>query len=154
MQGYTKPSNLSETDITTSLKTITCKLTSKYENVILKEDFNTTTSNPLLSQFLDTSALSPLNIDPNCFQNSKNWIFIDLLLTNFKSTFMKRNVFPTGICDHHKMISTIMKLPFTKERPKAKYYQDYRQLDSTFCSFKENEDCKELKEFKRFHNFF
>ena len=103
---------------------------------------------------MDTSALLPLNFDPNCFKNSKYSSFIDLLLTNFKSTFMKRNVFPTGISDHHKMISTIMKLPFTKESPKAKHYRDYRQLDSTFCSFKENEDCKELKEFNRFHKVF
>ena len=29
------------------------------------------TSNPNLSQFLDTSALAPLNTDTNCFKNSK-----------------------------------------------------------------------------------
>ena len=50
-----------------------------------------------------------------------------------------------------------MKLYFTRESPKTKYYQDYhkfdidyfsselcRQLDSTFCSFKENECCDKL----------
>ena len=70
---------------------------------------------------------------------------------------MKRNVFETGISHHHKMFSTIIKLNFTKESPKIKYYRDYRKfdidyfsselsrkLDSTFSSFKENEDCEEL----------
>ena len=63
-----------------------------------------TTSNPILSQCLDTFALSPLNIDSTCFKNLKNPSCIVLLLTNFKHSFMKTNVFETGISDHHKMI--------------------------------------------------
>ena len=65
------------------------------------------------------------------------------------------------------MISTIMKLHFKRESPKTKYYRDYRkfdidyfsselscQLDSTFSSFKGNEDCEELNEINRFHRVF
>ena len=60
-----------------------------------------------------------------------------------------------------------MKLHFARESPKTKYYRDYRkfdidhfrselspQLDSTFSSFKENEDCEGLNEFSRFHRVF
>ena len=60
-----------------------------------------------------------------------------------------------------------MKLHLARESPKTKYYRDYRkfdidyfgselshQLDSTFSSFKENEECKELNEFSRFHRVF
>ena len=83
-----------------------------------------TTSNPIQSQFLDTLALSSLNMDPTCFKNSKIPNCIDLFLTNFKPSFMKTNIFETGISDHHKMISTIMKLHLTRESPKTKYYQD------------------------------
>ena len=52
-----------------------------------------------------------------------------------------------------------MRLHFTRENPKTKYYRDYRkfdidqfnselcrQLDSTFCSINENEDCEVLYE--------
>ena len=80
---------------------------------------------------------------------------------------MKTNVFETETSDHHKMISTIMKLDLTRESRKTKYYRDYRkfdidyfgselslQLDSTFSSFKENEDREELNEFSRFHRVF
>ena len=42
---------------------------------------------------------------------------------------MKTNVFETGISDHQKMFSTIMKLNFTRESPKIKYYRDYRKFD-------------------------
>ena len=164
--GIYKPPNHSETDLTTNLETIISKLPNKYEKLILI-DFNMTTSNLFLSQILDTFALSPLNIDPTCFKNSKNQSCIDLLLTNFKPSFMKTSAFETGISDHHKMISTIMKLHFTRESPKTKYYREYRkfdidyfsselsrQLDSTFSSFKENEDCDEFNEFNRFHRVF
>ena len=98
-------------------------------------------------------AISTLNIDRTCFRNSKSLSCIDLLLTNFKPSFMKTNDFETGISDNHKMISIIMKLHVARESPKTKYYRDYRkfdidylrselsrQLDSTFSSFKENED--------------
>ena len=92
---------------------------------------------------------------------------MDLLVTNFKPSFMNTNVFETGISDHHKIISTIMKLHFTRESPKAKYYRDYRkfdidcfsselsrQLNSVFRSIKENVDYEELNDFSRFHRVF
>ena len=81
-----------------------------------------TASNPILSQFLATFALSPLNTDPTCFKSSKNPCCISLLLRNFKPSFMKINVFKTGISNGHKMISTIMKLRFTTESLKTKLY--------------------------------
>ena len=143
------------------------KLSNKYEKLILTGDFKMTTSNPILSQFLDTFALSSLNVDPACFKNSKNPSCIDLLLTNFKPSFMKTNFFETGISDHHKVISTIMKLHFTRKSPKTKYYRDCRkfdidyfsselsrQLSSVFCSIKENVDYEELNDFSRFHRVF
>ena len=47
---------------------------------------------------------------------------------------METNVFESGISDHHKMISTIMKLYFAKENPKTKYYRDYLKTDSDYFS--------------------
>ena len=47
----------------------------------------------------------------------------------FQTCFMKTNVFKTGVSDHHKMISTIMKLHFARESPKTKYYRDYLKSD-------------------------
>ena len=78
---------------------------------------------------------------------------------------MKANAFETGISDHHKMISNIMKHHFTRESPlKTSYYRDFRkfdidyvsselsrQLHSTFCSVKENESCKELYELLKYN---
>ena len=121
-----KQLSLSETEFTTNLETIISKLSNNYEKLILMGDFNMTTSNPILSQFLDTFALSPLNNDPTCFKNSKNPSCIDLLLTNFKPCFMRTNFFETGISDHHKMIFTIMKFDtdyFSSIRFSLLFYQ-------------------------------
>ena len=46
-----KPPNLTETDFTASFKTFVSKLSSKYEKLILIEDFNMTTSNEALQRF-------------------------------------------------------------------------------------------------------
>ena len=91
--------------------------------LILMENFNMTTSNSISSQFLDTFVLSPVNVNSTCFKNSKNPSCIDLLPTNFKPSVMKTNFFETGISDHHKMISNIMKHHFTRESPKTSYYR-------------------------------
>ena len=132
--GIYKPPNLSETNFTISFETIVSKLSNSYEKLILMGDLNMTTSNPILSKFLDRFALSSLNIDPTCFKNSKNPSCIDLFLTYFKPSFMKTNVFETVISDHHKMITTIMKLHFTTESSKTKYYRDYRKFDIDYFS--------------------
>ena len=89
-----------------------------------------TTSNPVLSQFSDTFTVSPLNVNPNYFKNPN----INFLLSNFKPSLMKINVFETGISDHHKMISTIIKLHFTRESPKKKYYRDQKFITGYFSS--------------------
>ena len=70
--GIYKPLNISENNFTASLETITSKLSNKYEKLILMRDFKITTSNPILCQFLDTFALSPLNFDPTYFKNPKS----------------------------------------------------------------------------------
>ena len=48
---------------------------------------------------------------------------------------MKTNVFETGISDHHKMISTTMKLYFTRESLKTKYYRDYRKFEIDYIIY-------------------
>ena len=51
--GIYKPPYLSKTDFTTNLEIIISKLSNKYEKLIHMGDFNMTTSNPILNQFLD-----------------------------------------------------------------------------------------------------
>ena len=97
-------------------------------------DFNMTTSNRILSQLLDKFALPPLNIGSTCFKNSKTLSYIYLLLTNFKPSFMKTNIFETVVSDLHKMMCAIMKSHFIRESSETKYYQDCRKFDVDYFS--------------------
>ena len=52
---------------------------------------------------------------------------IDLLITNSKFLFLKRNFFATGLSDHHYMIYTILKTKFEKFEPKKLIYRNFKQ---------------------------
>ena len=53
---------------------------------------------------------------------------IDLLITNAKFLFLKKNVFETGLSDH--MMYTILKSKFEKFEPKKSIYRNFKQYDS------------------------
>ena len=49
-------------------------------------------------------------------------------------TLFKTNIFETGVSDHHKMISIIMKPNFVMESSRRKYYQKYFKFDIDYFS--------------------
>ena len=65
---------------------------------------------------------------PTCFQSNKP-ICIDLILTNNKNLFKLSNTFETGISDHHKLVSTTLKLGSFKGTPKMKIYRSYKKFE-------------------------
>ena len=66
--------------------------------------------------------------EPTCFQ-SNNPSQIDLILTNQKSMHKFSNTFETGLCDHHKLISTISKSGSFKGTPQIKVYRSYKSFN-------------------------
>ena len=56
---------------------------------------------------------------PTCYQ-SNNPTCIDLILTNEKNLFKLSGNFETGLSDHHKLISAILKSGGFKGKPKEK----------------------------------
>ena len=105
--------------------------------------------------------------NPNLTQLSRESIKLHHAFADKFQTLFKTNIFETGVSDHHKMISIIMKPNFVMESSRRKYYQKYfkfdvdyfssehsRLTDSAFSSIKENEHCEELCEFSRFHRIF
>ena len=54
---------------------------------------------------------------------------IDLILTNHRSSYMKRAVLETGTFDHHKMIFSILKHTFPKEPQKTICCRDLKNFD-------------------------
>ena len=65
---------------------------------------------------------------PACFQ-SNTPTCIDLILINRKNLFKLFNTFETGISDHHKLVSTILKSGSFKGTPKIKIYRSYKKFE-------------------------
>ena len=54
---------------------------------------------------------------------------IDLLITNWKFSFVRTNSLKTDLSDHH-MIYAILKIKFEKLEPKKSIYRNFKQYDS------------------------
>ena len=103
-------------------------LYSHYDRKLLVGDFNTEVSD-ILSTFLYQHDLENVVKDKTCFKNAKNPSTIDLFLTNNSLTFQNTTTTFTGLSDCHKLVSTVLKTTFSKNKPKEPFYRDYDKLN-------------------------
>ena len=96
-----------------------------YENFVLLGDFNLSTENPNLKNFMCSFDLESLINSPTCYKTT-NSTCIDLILTNEKN-HMKSTTFETGLSDHHKL--TILRKTVSKGNSKKMFYRDYKRYD-------------------------
>ena len=101
---------------------------SKYEHTIVLGDFNSTTSNKYLADFITLFNLESLINIPTCFQSKKPRC-VDLILTNKKSLFKNSKTFEVGISDHHHLVLTSMRSQYIQGNPKIKFYRDYKSFN-------------------------
>ena len=114
-----------------NLNSVLNKYISKYENIILIGDFNSSVENKRLADF--TTLFNPESLirSPTCFQSSKP-ACIDLILTNKKELFKNSQTFEVGISDHHLLTLTSMRIQFIKgnpSNPKVKFYRDFKSFN-------------------------
>ena len=65
-----------------------------------------------------------------CFKGDGG-LCLDLLITNSKFSFMRTNIFETGLSDYHHTIHTFLKTKFeTKFEPKKLICRYFKQFDS------------------------
>ena len=102
---------------------------SKFENIILMGDLNTTNDDENLVEFLEDRELSNLVHFPTCFMSETNPSTIDLIITNKPKSFQNTIGVSTGISDFHKMVLTSMKTTFPKAVPKEIVYRDTKNFD-------------------------
>ena len=106
------------------------KLNSKYDNIIIIGDLNTETSEPSLNEFCQTYNLEGIVSQPTCFKNPKNTSCINLILTNKQERYLKTKTVETGLSDFHKMVISVIKTRFKKEKLKIVTYRDYKLFDN------------------------
>ena len=87
-----------------------------------------TAENTHLKDLLQIYDLTALIKESTCCQ-SQNPTCVDHFLTNRK-TFKHCQTFETGLLDHHKLISTIIKSCISKGPPKKKIYRSYKKFDN------------------------
>ena len=52
-----------------------------------------------------------------------------MILTNKKNHFIKPPAFETGLSDHHKPTTNILRKTISKDNSKEKFYRDYKRFD-------------------------
>ena len=67
-------------------------------------------------------------IDLPTSYKSINLTSIDLILTNKKNHFMKSPTFETGLSDHHKLITAILRKTISKRNSNKMFYRDYKRF--------------------------
>ena len=101
-------------------------LSSEYENIILLGDFNSCMDDSSMIGFCETYKLRNLVKHLICFKNPENPLCIDLLLTNKQLNFQTTTLMETRLSDFHKMIVAVMKMGFSKMKPRVIRYQKYK----------------------------
>ena len=86
--------------------------------------------NPVLNHYLYEHDLHNLIKENTCFKSAENPSCIDLILTNSNMFFKNTTTVFVGISDFHKLVLTILKINFRKNKPKQTIYQDYKNFNS------------------------
>ena len=94
------------------------------------KDLNVKSSNPVLSDFCNIYNLFSLVKKPTCFKNPYNQSCIDLFLTNRTRSFQNTVTIERGISDFHKMVITVLKVFYKKQKPKIIRYRSYKNFDN------------------------
>ena len=93
-------------------------------------NLNIERSDPVLNDFCNVYNLFSLVKEPTCFKNPDNPSCIDLFLTNRPRSFQNTLTIETGISDFHKMVITVMKVFYKKQKPKIIQYRSYKNFDN------------------------
>ena len=68
--------------------------------------------------------------EPTCYKNPVNPSCIDLLLTNRPRTFQCTTTIEADISDFYKLVVTILKTFYKKQRPKIIHYRNYKNFEN------------------------
>ena len=91
-------------------------------------------SNKTQNNFCDIYNLKNLVKEPTCFKNPDNPSCIDLFLINEPRTFQRTTTIETGISDFHKLVVTVLKTFYKKQRLKIINYRNYKNFEKeNFC---------------------
>ena len=68
---------------------------------------------------------------PTCYKNPTNPWCVDLVITNKPTSFQNSCTFETGLSDFHKMILTVLKSSFVKQKTRVLIYRNDKFFNNT-----------------------
>ena len=101
-----------------------------YDNILLLGNFNSEFSERCLSDFCDIYSSKNFVKEPTCYKNPDNPSCIDLFLPNRPITFQCTTTRGTGISDLHKLVVTVLKNFYKKQRAKIIHYRNYKNFEN------------------------
>ena len=97
---------------------------------MLLGDLNVDSSDPVLNDFCNVYNLFSIVKEPTCFKNADNPSYIDVFLANCPRSFQNTLTIETGMSDFYKMIITVMKVFYKKQKPKIIQLGNYKNFDN------------------------
>ena len=127
--GY-NPNKHTIVDFVNKLGSILDHCMSKYENLLLLDDFNSEMSEKVMIKFCDTYNFKDLakHVSYMFLKTVHNPSTIDLILTNKPRSFLNNITIESGLSDHHKLTITVMKTFFQKQPPITISYRDFKNF--------------------------
>ena len=105
-------------------------LSKKYNNFIFLGDFNNEPEEKNMSNFLNIYHLKNIVKQKTCFKNPDTPSCIDLILTNSSRSLQDTCTVETGLSDFHKLVVTVLKLYFPKQKPNIQTFRDYKRFQN------------------------
>ena len=104
-------------------------LSVSFDQIFVMGDFNAEPHDHFLMDFCDENNLKNLIKVPICFKNSERPTSIDMMLTNSYKSFQNSCAIEMGLSAFHKMIVTILKTCFQKNRDYENFSEEeYREF--------------------------
>ena len=127
--GFRHPLSQSDEYFFSHLGKVLDNFSTKYGGFVLLGDFNVQENETILSEFLNTYNAKKIIKNKTCFKIIENPSCVDLIITIKPGSFQHTIVLETGISDHHKLVTTVIKAKFTKASPKYIHYRNYKNFD-------------------------
>ena len=108
------------------------KLNSTYDNLVLLGDFKAEPEKESIAEFLNLYNLKNLVKRNTCFKNADKPTGIDLILRNCPRSFENTDAFEKGLSDFYKLIFTVLKQHFPKQKPRVVIHRQYKNFRNDY----------------------
>ena len=103
---------------------------SKYDSFIILGDLNSEPTESAIRDFCQIYGCKNLIKDHTCFTNPERPSCNDLIITNRPKCFQNSVTLETGFSDFYKMITTVMKVFYKKQKPTIIAYRSYKHFSN------------------------